>query len=193
MKLTEVSLVKTAYLPEQLLLYGQPQVAFAGRSNVGKSSLLNQILGRKKLAKVSQTPGKTQSINFFLVNERYHFVDLPGFGYAKAPKTERARWRALVEAYFNKAESLRGLVHLIDIRHEPTALDRELHEWTSTLPLQRLYVLTKADKLSRQKGIQAQAGLRKAFSLGESDVVCFSAMTGSGKPEILNWIAAIFN
>lgn len=193
MKLTEVSLVKTAYLPDQLLLGGEPQVAFAGRSNVGKSSLLNQLLGRKKLAKVSQTPGKTQSINFFLVNEKYHFVDLPGYGYAKAPKTERERWRALVDAYFHNSTVLRGLVQLIDIRHEPTALDRDLHEWTSTLPLQRLYVLTKADKLSRQKAMKAQAALRKTFGLGASDVVCFSAMTGAGKPEILTWIAGVFN
>ena len=193
MKLTEVSLVKTAYLPEQLILKGLPQVAFAGRSNVGKSSLLNRILGRKKLAKVSQTPGKTQSINYFLVDERIHFVDLPGFGYAKAPKTERARWRSLVEAYFTKSEVLQALVQLIDIRHDPTALDRELHEWTSNLPLRRLYVLTKADKLSRQQGLKAQAKLRKAFSLGESDVICFSAISGSGKDDILRWIEGLLN
>jgi GTP-binding protein len=191
LKLGEVSLVKTAYLPDQLILSGLPQVAFAGRSNVGKSSLLNRLLNRRKLAKVSQTPGKTQSINYFLVGERLHFVDLPGYGWARAPKAERDRWRALVEAFFRDSQVLKGLVHLVDIRHEPTQLDLELHTWAATLPLKRLYVLTKADKLSRQKSQQAQAHLKKAFALDEQQVICFSAVDGTGKQEVFSWIMGL--
>jgi GTP-binding protein len=183
--------VKTAFRPDQLILNGPRQIAFAGRSNVGKSSLLNRLFNRKNLARVSQTPGKTQSINFFLINDKFYFVDLPGYGYARAPKNERERWRALADRYFQECKSLAGLVHLIDIRHEPTALDLELIEWTDGLRSERIYVLTKADKLSRNKQMQAAARLREMIGVPANEIVTFSAETGVGKTELLERVAAL--
>lgn len=180
----------TAYLPDQLILDGPKQIAFAGRSNVGKSSLLNRLFNRKNLAKVSQTPGKTQSINYFLANEKFYLVDLPGYGYARAPKAERKRWRELVDAYFENCTALEGLVHLIDIRHGPSDLDLELIEWTSDRVPNRVYILTKADKLSRNQQVQAARRLQRDFGIATNQTITFSAVTGVGKSEIMNWIAS---
>ncbi|MCK4856358.1 MAG: YihA family ribosome biogenesis GTP-binding protein [candidate division Zixibacteria bacterium] len=191
LKLKQVSLEKTAYQPDQLILGGRNQVAFAGRSNVGKSSLLNRLFSRKKLAKVSQTPGKTQSINYFLVNGNCYFVDLPGYGYAKAPQSERQRWQRLVDYYFQNCDSLKGMVHLIDIRHDPTELDHRLNEWTAELVERHLCVLTKADKLSRHKQMQAVGNLQKQFNIERKSIITFSAETGDGKSEILAWIETL--
>jgi len=174
-----------------LILHGIPQVAFAGRSNVGKSSLLNRLFNRKRLAKVSQTPGKTQSINYFLVDGQIHFVDLPGFGYAKASHGERRRWQELVEYYFTHSESLLGMVHLIDIRHDPTSLDQSLREWTDELVRHRLYVLTKSDKVKFSHRRQAEVKLASRFGIGKENIVSFSAVDGTGKQEILTWIAGL--
>ncbi len=124
------------------------EVAFAGRSNVGKSSLLNTLTGRRKLAKVSATPGKTRQINFFLINQRFHFVDLPGYGYAKVSKTERDEWSRVIEAYLRDREQLRLVVALSDIRHEPTALDHSMFEWLQAMGRNFVVVLTKYDKVS---------------------------------------------
>jgi GTP-binding protein len=189
--LRTVELVKTAYLPDQLILDGRAQVAFAGRSNVGKSSLLNRLFNRKNLAKVSQTPGKTQSINFFLVNNKVSFVDLPGYGYAKAGAAEKARWKNLLEYYFEKSKSLKGLVHLIDIRHGATDLDLVLNEWTSPLVANHLYVLTKSDKVSKSKQTPAISELAAQLKIDKTHIISFSAETGEGKHKILQWIDSI--
>ncbi len=125
------------------------EIAFAGRSNVGKSSLLNKLLRRKNLAKTSATPGKTRLINFFRVDDRFQLVDLPGYGYAKVSKTEREAWRRLIESYLVERDQLRLLVSLIDIRHEPTKLDRELLDWLERVQLPYAVVLTKADKVKQ--------------------------------------------
>lgn len=191
MNLKEVKLVRTAYLPDQLILDGPTQVAFSGRSNVGKSSLLNRLFNRKNLAKVSQTPGKTQSINYFLVDKNISFVDLPGYGYAKAGAAEKERWKNLLEYYFENSTSLKGLVHLIDIRHGATDLDLTLQEWTAPLVANHLYVLTKSDKLSKGKQAPATAELAREFNIDKTNIIAFSTETGEGKHKILQWIASL--
>lgn len=191
MDLKQVTLERTAYLPDQLILNGALQVAFAGRSNVGKSSLLNKLFNRRALAKVSQTPGKTQSINYYRVGEKLCFVDLPGYGYARAPKAERDRWKKLMDVFFAQNQVLRGLVHLIDIRHEPTDLDVELHEWTLPLVRNHLYVLTKSDKVKQNQKAKAIADLAAQLEIDRGQIVSFSAETGEGKHLILKWVAEV--
>lgn len=191
MDLKQVTLERTAYLPDQLILNGALQVAFAGRSNVGKSSLLNRLFNRRALAKVSQTPGKTQSINYYRVGEKLCFVDLPGYGYARAPKAERDRWKKLMDVFFGQNQVLRGLVHLIDIRHEPTDLDLELHEWTLPLVRNHLYVLTKSDKVKQNQKAKAIADVAAQLEIRRNQIVSFSAETGEGKHLILNWVAEV--
>ena len=126
-----------------------PEIAFAGRSNVGKSTLINSLLNRKKLVKTSATPGKTQLINFFKVNDQFYFVDLPGYGYAKVPESVRRKWQNLVEAYLSERETLRNVVLLIDCRHNPTLLDRQLLEWLEYYQRPSLIVASKIYKLKR--------------------------------------------
>ncbi|MCX6831833.1 MAG: ribosome biogenesis GTP-binding protein YihA/YsxC [candidate division Zixibacteria bacterium] len=191
MNLKEVKLVTTAYLPDQLILTGPMQVAFAGRSNVGKSSLLNRLFNRRGLAKVSNTPGKTQSINYFYIDNQIYFVDLPGYGYAKTSAQERIRWQKLLEHYFENSKVLAGLAHLIDIRHEPTEHDLMLHEWTQPLVKRHLYVLTKSDKVSRTRQVQAAVALAKHFQIDRENIVTFSAETGDNKHLILQWVTSL--
>ena len=159
----------------------RPQVAFAGRSNVGKSSLLNKLTGQRKLAKVSNTPGKTRSLNFFLVNDRFYFVDLPGYGYARVSKTERAGWAKLLEEYLEKSENLRGIVILMDSRREPTDLDLQLFDWLSRRQLPGIVVVTKADKLNRDRINRRVRQVESDFGL---TAIPFSTITGVGKNEL---------
>ena len=126
-----------------------PEIAFAGRSNVGKSTLINSLLNRKKLVKTSATPGKTQLINFFKVNDKFYFVDLPGYGYAKVPESVRRKWQNLVEAYLSERKTLRNVVLIIDSRHNPTSQDRQLLEWLKYFQRPSLIVASKIDKLKR--------------------------------------------
>jgi GTP-binding protein len=165
-----------------------PEIAFAGRSNVGKSSLINTLLGRRRLAKTSSTPGKTRMLNFYLVNENVFFVDLPGYGYAKVAKDFRNRWSNLVEPYIRDRETLTGVIHLIDCRHEPTQNDSQLSEWLDFYQIPSLVALTKADKLSRPKSMLALNVAAKTLQREEDQCVLFSAKTGQGKAEIWKWI-----
>ncbi len=128
-----------------------PEIAFAGRSNVGKSSLLNALLGTKKLAKISSTPGKTRQINYFIINESFYFVDLPGYGYAKLAKSEKKKWQALVETYLLKSMELRLVVLLIDSRHDLMDSDQQMIDWLDLNEIPYIVVLTKADKLAKTK------------------------------------------
>jgi GTP-binding protein len=159
----------------------RPQIALAGRSNVGKSSLLNKLAGQKKLAKVSSTPGKTRSVNLFLVGDKYYLVDLPGYGYAKAPKAEREAWAQLVEDYFYKSAHLAGLVFLLDCRRETSIQDIELLGWVTPRKLPTVVVLTKADKLSRDKINRKVAAVQSQLGL---TAIPFSTVTGQGKNEL---------
>ncbi len=182
MKSFACQFVGSFYRYDQLPKDRRPQVAFAGRSNVGKSSLLNKLTGHKKLAKVSGTPGKTRSINMFLINDAFYFVDLPGYGYARVSKAERKSWGKMIETYLYRSNSLAGLVLLIDCRREVTPEDVDLIDWMAGRGLPCLPVLTKADKLTRDKLNRAVKRMESEFGLPS---IPFSTVSGIGKKEVL--------
>ncbi|MFP5212486.1 MAG: ribosome biogenesis GTP-binding protein YihA/YsxC [Acidobacteriota bacterium] len=182
--------IKSAVHPDKYPPDTFPEAAFAGRSNVGKSSLINCLVQRKKLVRTSRTPGQTQLINFFLINQAFYFVDLPGYGYAKVPERIRAQWGPMVEAYLTKRASLRGVIHIMDIRHPPTPDDLQLHHWLQDKNIPAIAVMTKADKIKRS---QYSAHLKQAsLSLGmpTSDMVLFSSETQQGREELLDRLMA---
>ena len=174
------------HLPED----GRPEVAFVGRSNVGKSSLLNMVAGRKQLARTSGTPSKTQELNYYLVDDAYYLVDLPGYGYAKISKVQRAKWTALIGRYVSERETLRGVFHLIDSRHPPTELDRDLFEALKLSEPVHIVVLTKADKLSGNKRQQSVATVKRALKEFDLDlpIVVTSSSKRQGRDELLKWM-----
>lgn len=178
LRITSADFVISAVRPEQFPRAPIPEIAFAGRSNVGKSSLLNSIVGRKGLAKTSATPGKTQQINFFRINDRCHFVDLPGYGYAKVSKTEREAWVRLIESYLRNREQLRMVVALSDIRHEPTVLDLDMFSWLHAIGRQFLVVLTKHDKVS---AVQAQAREEEVAAIVTAYPTCMGVIAHSSQ------------
>ena len=167
-----------------------PQIAVAGRSNVGKSSLLNQIVGQRKLAKVSSTPGRTRSLNFFKIDNRFYLVDLPGYGYAKVSKTLRDQWGRLIEDYLTQCEFLIGMVLLLDSRRDPSAQDEELVAWLSERQLPVLVAVTKADKLGRDAQIRKVRQTEE--ELGAS-ALAFSAVKGTGRIELLAAVRQLVN
>jgi GTP-binding protein len=171
-----------APLPEAL-----PQVAFSGRSNVGKSSLINTLLRRtrKKLAHVSSTPGKTQALNFFRVNERFFLVDLPGFGFAQVPAAVREGWQELIEGYLARDDGPLGAVHLVDIRRDPTATDLQMLEYLASIELPTLVVFTKVDKLTHSERTRKVGSLATGLQLELEQVIPFSSKTGEGREELL--------
>ncbi len=173
--------------PEPVL----PEVAFAGRSNVGKSSLLNRLVRRKKLARVSNTPGRTREINFFKVNDAFVFVDLPGYGYARISKEQRAAWRPLIEGYLRHSPQLRGIVHLLDARHEPTTDDRQMLEFLADLGVPTIIVLTKIDKLSATERRRRTAELAGVAGADADQTLTFSAVTGEGRDDLAEAIEAL--
>jgi len=167
-----------------------PEIAFAGRSNVGKSSLINVLTNQKQLAETSKTPGKTKNLNYFLANDNLFFVDLPGYGYAKLSAAEKARIGRLVDGYLNSSPKLAGIIALVDIRHEPSELDRQMADWVKTTGKAVLFVLTKADKLPRSQQKQGREEIVSSLAASdELEFLNFSAVTKEGKPEILKWIS----
>jgi len=177
--------VHSAYSPKDLPKPELPEIAFAGRSNVGKSSLINCLLLRKKLVKTSSTPGRTQSINFFLINNSFYFVDLPGYGYAKVSKAVQARWRPLVESYLKNRGTLRAVVHIIDSRHPPTPEDIQLQDWLRIHSIPVITVLTKIDKLSRNAWQKNRVQASRAIGVNPEGVFLFSATKKIGREELL--------
>ena len=165
-----------------------PEIVFAGRSNVGKSSLINRLVGNKKLARTSSTPGRTQSINFYRINNSVFFVDLPGFGYTKAGKSAAAQWKKLIERYYQVRRTIAITVQLVDSRMGPTAMDLQLAEWLDALEIPRLVVMTKSDKLSNNQKV-TQLRVISEWRKNQ-DVVMSSAETGAGCREIWNRITA---
>jgi len=167
---------------------GPPEIAFAGRSNVGKSSLLNLITNRKKLAKVSGNPGKTRTINFFAVNDdEFRIVDLPGYGYARVSKSESEKWGGMVEEYLNTRETLKAVCVLLDIRHEPTNNDKQLFEYLTHYGINTLIVATKTDKVSANIRRKQLAVIREAVGEHAYDrIVCVSALKRTGVEELLS-------
>ena len=168
-----------------------PEVAFAGRSNVGKSSLLNQLVRRKRLARVSNTPGRTREVNFFLVNDRFVLVDLPGYGYARISKERRAEWKPLIEGYLRTSTELRGIVQLLDVRHDPTSDDRQMIAFLASIGIPTLFALTKTDKLSASERKTRIAALTEELSVSDDQVILFSAITGEGRDELAAAVMAL--
>src|SRR3954469_16030177 len=168
-----------------------PEVAFAGRSNVGKSSLLNALVRRKSFARVSRTPGRTREINFFRVNNGFVLVDLPGYGYARVSKEKKAEWRPLIEAYLKRTSQLRGIVLLLDIRREPSDDDRAMLDFLADVEVPTIVALTKTDKLSKAAAQARAAEISQVLALDADQVIPFSAVTGAGRVELLEAIVQL--
>ena len=177
----------TSSLPENEL----PEFAFAGKSNVGKSSLINGLMNRKALARTSSQPGKTQTINFYHVNDCVYFVDLPGYGYAKVSQEAKAKWGAMIERYLKGSKQLKKIFLLVDIRHEPTANDKEMYQWIVYQGYEPVIIATKLDKINRSQKDRQLKLIRTALDAGEKiKIIPFSALTKQGREEIWAYIDA---
>lgn len=186
MKINSVKFVGSFAKTNQLPKDKHPEIAFAGRSNVGKSSLINCLINRKKLALISSTPGKTRLLNYYSINESFYFVDLPGYGFAKVSQSERQNWKNLIESYFAANSFLNGIVQIIDSRHGITKLDSEMISWIDHIELPLLLVATKTDKLPKSKKKHLLNIIEKeARELGVPKIFPFSAISKQGKHELL--------
>jgi len=183
MKILSADFVISAVGPKQFPLDRKPQIAFSGRSNVGKSSIINALLHRKNLVKTSQTPGKTQLINFFIINETFYFVDLPGYGYARVPYAVTDAWAPMIEGYLSGTPQLSAVVVLLDSRREPDERDLRLIEWLRQYDIPSIYALTKTDKLNRQELVRARRSVGAALGTGDA-LLLTSATTGQGIKEL---------
>jgi len=192
-KIRSVEFVGSVGDPDQDVPDDLPQVAFSGRSNVGKSSLINTLLRRTRtrIARVSSKPGKTQTLNFYRLNDRFYLVDLPGFGYASVPDRVRETWKDLIEAYLERERSLAGVVHLVDARHDPTGLDEQMIAYLAGLGLPTLVVLTKIDKLKRSERAGVVERAADALEVAPEQVLPFSAKTGEGREDLLAALDAL--
>ena len=168
-----------------------PEVAFAGRSNVGKSSLLNSLVRRKSFARVSRTPGRTREINFFRINNGFVLVDLPGYGYARVSKEKKSGWKPLIESYLKRTTQLRGIVLLLDIRREPSDDDLAMLDFLAETEVPTIVALTKKDKLSKAAALERAAKISRSLALGSEQVIPFSAQTGEGRVELLEAITEL--
>ena len=188
MKINNVELTAVAaepwQYPEQIL----PEIAFVGRSNVGKSSLINAAMGRKSLARVSGSPGKTRTINFYKIENKCFFVDLPGYGYAKAPKSEKEKWGKMIEKYLKDRPQLQYIIQLIDIRHPPSPLDLQMREWLAYYGFKMIFVLTKLDKLKRSQVDAHIKQIRLGLGMSAEEaggLIPFSSETKQGRDRLL--------
>jgi len=189
MRITSAKFVKSAFKETDWPRDNRPEIAFLGRSNVGKSSFINSLLGVRGLARTSSTPGRTQALNFFLINETLWFVDLPGYGYARAPKNVQAQWSDAAGEYLEKSDQLTLSIHLIDSRHEPTAKDMQLQQWLIHNDRPYVIVATKSDKLSNNELAKNIAQAKKV--LNTSSVIAYSSVTGRGANEVWRAISGI--
>lgn len=189
MKITQSEIVISAVKPEQYPEGGLPEFALAGRSNVGKSSFINKMINRKALARISSKPGKTQTLNFYLLNEALYFVDVPGYGYAKVSKTERAAWGKMIETYMTDREPLKAVVLIVDLRHPPTKDDIMMYDFLKHFDIPCLVVATKADKIPKGKWQKHMSVTRRALQIEDGDaLIMFSSETGLGKDEAWKFI-----
>ncbi len=171
----------TSKLPDNTL----PEIAFAGKSNVGKSSLINTLMNRKSYARISATPGKTQTINFYNINQEFYLVDLPGYGYAKVSEQEKQKWGRMIEKYLHGSKQLRAVFLLIDIRHDPSANDKMMYDWIVSQGYQPIIIATKLDKIKRsQKDKQVKAVRQGLGLLQGTTVIPFSSVTKQGRDEL---------
>ena len=188
-------IIKTAELiavgvqPKQYPEPDPPEIAFAGRSNVGKSSLINTFLGRKRLARTSSSPGKTQTINFYQINDAFRIVDLPGYGYARVSKTEREKWGVMIEKYLSTRENLLKVVQLVDIRHAPSTQDKQMYEWLKYYQLDGIVVATKSDKISKNEMQKKLSVIRKDLQMNSSDhILPISSLKRQGQEALMKVI-----
>jgi len=192
MKVLSAEFVISAVDPKQFPPDHRPQVAFAGRSNVGKSSIINSLLHRKNLVKTSATPGKTQLINFFIINDAIYFVDLPGYGFARVPYAVTDAWAPMIEGYFTGSPGLRAVVVLLDSRREPDERDLRLIDWLRQYDIPAIYALTKTDKLNRQEIDRAKRDIQKLLGAANT-LILTSAKSGQGMKELWADINAKLN
>ena len=194
MKIVSVEFLTSAVRKDQYPPEGVPEIAFAGRSNVGKSSLINLLMNRKKLAKVSQNPGKTRTINFFTVNGSFRIVDLPGYGFARVSKAEAEKWGPMMEAYLSSRPDLLKVVQLVDVRHAPSAQDKQMYEYLQYYGLDGLVVATKADKVGKNELNKNLAVIRRELKLKKTDrVIPVSALHKTGTEEVLSAMEEILS
>lgn len=187
MRIKKSEFVTSAVKRNQYPVDDRVEIAFVGRSNVGKSSLINSLTNRKKLAKVSQTPGKTRLVNFFLINDDFYLVDLPGYGYAKVSKQEKDSWGKTVETYLNGREQLKRVVLLVDSRHKPTNDDITMHEWIKHFGYDVMIVATKSDKLTRNDLKKSEKLIKETLKLsGNDNLYFFSSLNKDGKDELID-------
>lgn len=191
MKITSAEFIKSAFAEADWPREPLPEIAFLGRSNVGKSSLINSLVGVRGLARTSGTPGRTQALNFFLVNKRFRFVDLPGYGYARVPQAIRATWGEMATNYLAKRIGLVLSIQIVDSRHEPTTLDLQLNEWLVANAKPRVVVATKSDKLSQNELRKSLARVRQAMDAER--VIAYSAVRGLGRDEVWRTIEEAAN
>jgi GTP-binding protein len=191
MQINSAEFVKSATRPAEYPAAKLPEIAFAGRSNVGKSSLINTLVNRKRLVKTSSTPGRTQLINFFGINGQYVFVDLPGYGYAKVPPAVRKKWGPMIETYLSGRKTLKGVVVIMDIRRTPQQEEFNLLGWLSHYALAAIVVLTKTDKLSKSKSTQQHRRIARALSIEPQDLILFSAKSRRGRDTLWKAILSL--
>ncbi|EAE5699179.1 YihA family ribosome biogenesis GTP-binding protein [Listeria monocytogenes] len=189
MDVNNVELIISAVRPEQYPETDLPEYALAGRSNVGKSSFINTMIRRKSMARISQKPGKTQTLNFYKIEEALFFVDVPGYGFAKVSKTEREKWGVMIETYITSREQLRGVIQIVDLRHKPTEDDRMMYEFLKYYDIPVIVVATKADKIPRSKWQKNAKIVRETLDFDPDDkFVLFSSETKMGKDEAWQFI-----
>ncbi|RKA02765.1 putative GTP-binding protein EngB [Listeria monocytogenes] len=189
MDVNNVELIISAVRPEQYPETDLPEYALAGRSNVGKSSFINTMIRRKSMARISQKPGKTQTLNFYKIEEALFFVDVPGYGFAKVSKTEREKWGVMIETYITSREQLRGIIQIVDLRHKPTEDDRMMYEFLKYYDIPVIVVATKADKIPRSKWQKNAKIVRETLDFDPDDkFVLFSSETKMGKDEAWQFI-----
>lgn len=184
MKVTKAEIVISAVKPEQYPIDPWPHFALAGRSNVGKSSFINKMLNRKNLARTSSKPGKTQTLNFYNINDIFYFVDVPGYGFAKVSKKDREAWGKMIETYLTTSENLRAVIQIIDIRHKPTEDDKLMYNFCKHYEIPVIIIATKADKIPKGKWDKHLKVIKETLNIDPNDpIVIFSSETGKGKDE----------
>ena len=191
MIITSAEFVKSAVKPSHYPSTELPEIAFTGRSNVGKSSLINSLVNRKHLVKTSSTPGRTQLINFFIINKTISFVDLPGFGYAKVPDSVRKSWGPMIETYLSTRDTLKGVVLIMDIRRIPGIQELNFIEWLHYHHIPSILILTKSDKLSKIKQKNQHLSIAKALSVNQEELILFSAKSRMGKNKVWDAIGRL--
>lgn len=195
MNVHNVEMVMSAVSATQYPTDGKPEIALVGRSNVGKSSLTNTLINRKNFARTSSQPGKTQTLNFYNVEDQLYFVDVPGYGYAKVSKKQREAFGHMIEEYITSRKQLRGVISLVDARHDPSDDDISMYEWLHYYNIPILVVATKADKISRSRFNKYESNIKRTLGFDEedSDFQFFSSETKYGKDEVWQWIEAHLN